>query len=494
MALNLITDPWIPAVRARERVVLRPHEIASEDVAQLDWPRADLNLACLELLIGLLFLADPPRHDGDWQERYDAPDAQRLRAAFEPFAPHFELTGNGPRFLQDWERFESGAKPTGANPPDMLFIDSAGESTRKHNADLMVKRDRYRALSLPLAAMALYTLQAFAPAGGAGNRTSMRGGGPLMTLVQPLEGGAHRLWRLLWSNVPEGLPLPAHRAAEALPWLRPTRTSQNNETVTPAMSHPGEAFFAMPRRLRLLFTDELVSGVAQKKHGTNYALWTHPLTPYYREKPGAEPLPVHPKPGKVSYRNWLGLAFGEGNDTRSVAASVHRFHSLSNAPEAELLAGGWAMSNMKPVDFSVHAYPSFRLESDAELRAGALVEAANAAVGALMRQLKAALKMRGQAADAVREAFFAATETNFVAAMKALTAGLGPQVEDTWLGALRRHALRLFDQETLPTLTDRSSDAIEATVEARRQLLGAFSKASGVRKALGLPAADQGVP
>ncbi len=494
MALNLITDPWIPAVRTRERVVLRPHEVASEGVAQLDWPRADLNLACHEFLIGLLFLADPPHNDGDWQERYDAPDAERLRAAFEPFAPHFELAGDGPRFLQDWERFEAGAEPAGANPPDMLFVDSAGESTRKHNADLMVKRDRYAALPLPLAAIALYTLQAFAPAGGAGNRTSMRGGGPMVTLVQPLEGGAHPLWRLLWCNVPEGLPLPARRAAEALPWLRPTRMSQNNETVTPAMSHPAEAFFGMPRRLRLLVTDGMVNGVVQKKHGANYALWSHPLTPYYRKKPGAEPLPVHPKPGKVSYRNWLGLAFGEGGDTRTVAASVHRFHSLSNAPPAELLVGGWAMSNMKPMDFSVHVYPTFRLDSDAGLRAGTLVEAANVAAGALMGQLKSALKIKGQAGDAVREAFFAVTEPDFVDAMKALTAGHGPQVEDAWLRALRRHALRLFDQEALPTLTDRGGNAIEATVKARQQLLGAFSKATGVRKALGLPAAIQGVP
>ena len=91
----------------------------------------------------------------------------------------------------------------------MLFIDSAGGSTAKKNADLMVKRGRYGNLPLPLAAMALYTLQSFAPSGGAGNRTSMRGGGPMVTLMQPLDGNAHPLWRLIWSNVPEpeGKPL-----------------------------------------------------------------------------------------------------------------------------------------------------------------------------------------------------------------------------------------------------------------------------------------------
>ena len=302
MSLNLIADPWIPAERRGALVTLRPDQIATDGVERLDWPRDDLNLACLELLIGFVFLADPPHHDRDWRNRYDTPDPDRLRAALEPFAPYFELTGGGPRFLQDLARFDDGAKRTDANSPDMLFIDSARTNTAKNNADIMVKRDRYTAVSLPLAAMALYTLQAFTPAGGAGNRTSMRGGGPMVTLIQPLDGGAHPLWRLVWSNVPEGTPVSAHDAERALPWLRYTRTSKNGETVTPDMSHPAEAFFAMPRRLRLMYEDETVTGVVQRRYGTNYALWQHPLSPYYRQKPGTELLPVHPKPGKVSYR------------------------------------------------------------------------------------------------------------------------------------------------------------------------------------------------
>ena len=71
MPLNLITDSWIPALRGNEQVTLRPDQIAEEGVVRPDWPRADLNLACLELLVGLLFLADPPRDDGDWHERYE---------------------------------------------------------------------------------------------------------------------------------------------------------------------------------------------------------------------------------------------------------------------------------------------------------------------------------------------------------------------------------------------------------------------------------------
>ena len=487
MPLNLITDPWIPAIREGVRTTLRPDQIAEEGVSRLDWPRDDLNLACLELLVGLLFLSDPPRHDGDWDERYGTPDSDRLRAALKPFAPHFELTGDGPRFLQDLERLEESVKPENGNPPDMLFIDSAGTNAAKKNADLMVKRGRYPALSLPIAAMALYALQAFAPAGGSGNRTSMRGGGPMVTLVQPLDGGMHALWRLVWSNVPEGAPLPADRAEEALPWLRPTRTSEGTQVVTPDMSHPAEAFFGMPRRLRLLFKEDSMIGVVQKRYGTKYALWRHPLSPYYRQKPGAELLPVHPKPGKVSYRNWLGLAFGHESDTFTAAASVRRFHHISDVPNFEIRMGGWSMDNMKPTDFTLHAYPSFRLDETMGLRVGTLVEAANVAAGALTKALKGAVAMQGRALDAVRETFFANTEAGFVAATQSISNARGQEIEEDWLGTLRRVALALFDQYAVPALPDRSLSGIEAVVTARHQLLANFAKATGIRNKLDLP-------
>ena len=487
MPLNLITDPWIPAIRDGARTTLRPDQIAEEEVSRLDWPRDDLNLACLELLVGLLFLSDPPRHDGDWHERYDTPDSDRLRAALKPFAPHFELTGDGPRFLQDLVRLEESVKPGNGKPPDMLFIDSAGTSTAKKNADLMVKRSRYPALSLPIAAMALYTLQAFAPSGGSGNRTSMRGGGPMVTLVQPLDGGMHALWRLVWSNVPEGAPLPADRAEEALPWLRPTRTSEGTQVVTPDMSHPAEAFFGMPRRLRLLFKEDSMIGVVQRRYGTKYALWRHPLSPYYRQKPEAELLPVHPKPGKISYRNWLGLSFGQESDTRTAAASVRRFHHMSHVPSFEIHMGGWSMDNMKPRDFTLHTYPAFRLDETMELRVGALVEAANVAAGALTKALKGAVAMQGQALDALRETFFTNTETGFVVATRSIAEARGLEIEEGWLGTLRRVALALFDRYAVPALSDRDLSGIEAAVTARRQLLAAFAKPTGIRNQLGLP-------
>ena len=486
MPLNLVTDPWIPAFRGGERITLRPDQMAEERIVRTDWPRADLNLACLELLVGLLYLADPPRDDGDWRERYEKPDPARLRAALEPFAPHFELTGKGPRFLQDLERFEEEVKTGESSRPDMLFIDSAGERTARKNADLMVKRGRYGKLSLPLAAMALYTLQSFAPSGGAGNRTSMRGGGPMVTLMKPLDADSHPLWRLVWLNVPEGERLPAQRATEALPWLRPTRTSKNDEIVTPDMSHPAEAFFGMPRRLRLQIDADAVRGVVQKTYGTNYRGWSHPLSPYYRQKPGAELLPVHPKPGRMSYRNWLGLTFGPSGETRVVAASVHRHNAMPSPPPAGVLVGGWAMDNMTPRDFQLTMYPTFQLGEYAALRVSSLVAAAHEAARELKKALRKAVDVDGSAASAFEETLFADTEAGFVAAVESVIAGDGGETEEGWRSHVRKAALKLFDAEALPALADRSLPRVEAIVAARRDLLFPFSKHKGMRDGPGL--------
>lgn len=68
MPLNLIADRWIPVVDvAGNRRVIAPWEMADASLVRPDWPRADLNIGCLELLIGLVFMADPPANVDDWE-------------------------------------------------------------------------------------------------------------------------------------------------------------------------------------------------------------------------------------------------------------------------------------------------------------------------------------------------------------------------------------------------------------------------------------------
>ena len=483
MSLNLLLDSWIPVIRDGEIVTIRPDQITDTKISALAWPRADFNLACLELLIGLISMADPPKDEADRFVRLIQPN-KLLRDLLTPFAGFFELAGNGPRFLQDLEAFEQEPKPS-IKSVDMLFIDSAGGSSSSKNADLMVKRDRFSSLPAAQAAMALYTLQAFAPAGGAGNRTSMRGGGPMTTLVQPVDGSSKpSLWRLILANVLPGKPLELDAAEQALPWLRPTRTSENNQLTTLEDSHPLEAFFGMPRRLRLVFDADAVTGVVQKRYGTNYHAWAHPLTPYYRQKKDAvEWLPVHPKAGRLSYRNWLGVivAFGgDGAETRRSAETVRRFSNHARAPDFEILAGGWAMDNMKPTDFSLHEYPGFKNLAVAELdRVYALVDAAAAATFRLRNALKDVWKIDQSfttAVDSIIESFFAETESAFVQAVNQIIENDGPDVENSWGKLLKRTALKKFDDRILGGLADNNMKGIGGRVQARRKLFFTLEK------------------
>lgn len=504
MPLNLITDEWIPVFKDGERVLIRPYQIAENNVERLAWFRPDFNLACMELLIGMIFLADPPNDDSDLIERYHNPNADRLKKALEPFESHFELMGNGTRFLQDLENFE--VNQTKHKSVDMLFIDSAGEQTEKHNSDLIVHRDRYKSLSLPEAAMALYTLQAFAPAGGSGNRTSMRGGGPLVSLIQPLDCESSHLWRTIWLNVPAGKPLSPDQASEALPWLRKTRTSENNKAVILDQSHKGEMFFGMPRRLRLIEKEGRIVGVVQKNYGTNYSNWIHFLSPYYRNKPEEEFLPVHPKPGKISYQNWLGLIMEHRNNDKKkrVAGTVRRFNNIAFGirPKGELLLGGWAMSNMTPLDFNIGFYPSWKTEKEEEDRIAKLIEAAEKSVSELIKALKDSFRarkknnatpsLRGESSLAIRENFYFETEITFKYMVQALVdkSDSDDNVEKNWLDYLRKVALGKFDKLTTPVFSELAISDIEKIIKARTILLSLHSKNKAISEILDLNDSD----
>lgn len=467
MPLNLIRDAWIPVTTRAGPRIIRPDQIAEADVLFPAWPRADLNIACLEFFIGLVALADPPVSREDWRARR-LPDPGRLRDRLAPLATAFELAGDGPRFLQDLE-------PLTGTPasPDMLFVDSAGENAAKKNADLMVWRDRYPTLDPALAAMALYALQAHAPSGGAGNRTSMRGGGPLVTLVEPRADCA--LWDLVWCNVPSGEP----QSVDALPWMRQTRVSDKGQQVHETAETAIEAFFGMPRRLRLVFEDGRVTGVIQRPWGTNYGLWRHPLSPYYRMKPGEPPLPVHPRAGRFGYRNWLGvLAQAEADGLRERAAALDEYDARVRESErlsARVIVAGWAMDNMKPLDFTLSVQPLVSLPAEASEMLAGLVLAAEQAALALRAALEPILA-GGSAREAEREAFHTATETAFRRRFDDLKAGAAPaEVAARWLREMRAQALAQFDALALPGLDQREVDVTARIVASRRALTAAFA-------------------
>ncbi len=526
--LNLLTDRWIPVTRRQSgRDVIAPSAIVRDldrdPVIAINWPRPDFRIATLEFLIGLLATAfPPPETDSGWLDLWDTPPTpDALDAAFAPLACAFNLDGDGPRFMQDFEDLASGEEPV-----ERLLIETPGDSTVKKNTDLLVHRDRVSQLSRATAAMALFTFQSWAPAGGAGNRTGLRGGGPLTTLIVP--PGAPTLWHMLWANTPSG---PRPNAADhtlIFPWLAPTITSEGARVVTHLSSHPLQCWWGMPRRIRLDFTadpdggicdltgrpdDVLVKTWRQRPRGANYVGWGlhHPLSPHYTAKTGGEWLPVHPQPGGIGYRHWLGLVINSGDRLKVPAQAVANWKNLRSqdvSPDpVRLLAAGYDMDNMKARGFvesemPLPAAPDVAAQARIDDVAARLVDAAEIATRALRQAVRNALfsagatvKLDAELLSAVRERLWDATERNFYVALEAVAQG-GDAARDTalaaWPGLLRAQALPLFD-EAAPIAADNFATAPRIS-QARRNLnftLSGFGKdGAALFERLGLPAAE----
>jgi CRISPR system Cascade subunit CasA len=533
---NLLCVPWIPGHSRLGPVLIKPHdvtrELAQNPILDLAWPRADFRIACLEMLTGLLTTACPPEDEAAWDEWWHHPPSpETLEAKFAPLAHAFVLDGDGPRFCQDLEDF-----PGEPLPVERLLIDAPGENTVKRNTDLLVKRDRIPLLGRPAAAMALYTLQAFAPSGGAGHRTSLRGGGPLTTLVRPSRYDAkHRtLWHLLWANVPYGQAAKPDELPKIFPWLAPTRRSEGGTgtVLGGEQAHPLQAFWGMPRRIRLDIraaqpgevcgiTGEpgamVVTGFRTRPWGVSYvdAAHFHPLTPSYKPKAGDLPLPVHPQPDGIGYRDWHRLIEAGNLTWPATAVSTYLGRKPRGsagarfAEEARLLIGGYDMDNMKARSFLEAEMPLFLIDDDA-LRlkflssSHKLAEAATYVSNLLRGAIRNALLIEESertTVDDARQRFFEITTGAFWAMLRAALDDNAFRSADEseaetaraataerWRLTLRDRALGVFDETApLDPLAPNAAGTIRdgqwkppPVVEARRNLsfgLNGYGKA-----------------
>lgn len=486
MTYNLLEEAWIPVLRAdRSRDCIAPWQIAETDnpVIALAAPRPDFNGTLMQFLIGLLQTTYAPKDAIHWSRGLETrPDPEGLREAFARCRHAFNLDGDGPRFMQDLDPLNE-QQPL---PMTALLIDTAGSETH------FIKNLPEQGLSPALAAMALYTLQTNAPSGGAGHRTSLRGGGPLTTLVmaQPAEAGPPApLWQTLWLNVLPASAFTSENEADAdiFPWLAPTRVSDKTSKTpmtTPAEVNPLQAFWGMPRRIRLDFeqvgkgecglsgahSDLLVRNYRTRNYGVNYGgNWEHSLSPHNRG--AAEIIPLHPR-GAIQYRHWLGLVqeIKDKKSQRAPARVVTRFRveSLDDKKNLRfrLWAFGFDMDNMKPRGWYEGTLPLYHID-DLETRqrfeatSENLVKAAGEFLGNLRSCLKAAWfdpdDQRSKSNDSkpfqfLDAALWADTESDFYALLERLRtapndATLRQQVYRDWHHLLHQYTLSTFHRQ-----------------------------------------------
>lgn len=526
--MNLLDDAWLPVrLRDGQHLKISPAELSRADVVAFDAPRADFNGALAQFGIALLQTVAAVETAAEWRQRFHSPpDRATLGDGLLSVRAHFEFDGTGARFMQDLDLRDGDPVPI-AN----LLIETPGENTLKNNCDHFVKRHQVRRMCPHCAALALFTLQLNAPAGGAGHRTGLRGGGPLTTLLVVPAGiePPRSLWHSLWLNV---LPAPVFEQLNGerdraepyarMPWLASIHTVQaEGGALAPTQVHPLHVLWSMPRRIRLdmdnLDTGDcdlcqqasahLISRYVTRNYGLNYkGAWRHPLSPYYAVKD--DQLPVHPQPGGLGYRHWLALVLGVHNDKRQIeaAAVVSRFLGdpllRRSGTDLQLRSFGFDMDNMKARCWYESTMPLYGLaDCDAAARTQLrdVLSAWLAGADLAASYVRNAVKDAWFSADArgdfshIDAAFWSRTEPVFYLLLRETVASLlaasfsdGMDAKNRWLRHLQSTALHLFEHDLVGAgPIERQNMARVA--RAHNQLL-ANLRGPKLRAALALPA------
>lgn len=505
--MNLLEDEWLSVIRLngeQEKLkgLWRITEGDGNPIVDVISPRADFKGALYQFLIGLIQTTFAPKNETEWEKYWlTPPDVNTLKNAFLTVTEAFSIDTDKPAFMQDYDLLSDRQDVDIAS----LLIDTSGGGT------FFVKEGTTENISPYWASIALFTLQINAPSGGSGHRTSLRGGGPLTTLVLPDETKqAASLWQKLWLNIftqKEVSALSGNTELKDLhnifPWLAPTRTSEagKKDFITqPEQGHPYQMYWGMPRRIRLDFkateagtcdishesTEQLISQYRTKNLGVNYSsTWLHPLTPYVRD-PNKEAYSVKAQVGGFSYRHWLGLVLEDEKNHKQAAKVVQiylnsRQEIIAGDYQPRLWLFGYDMDNMKARCWYETTMPVFPIPQQSR----------SSVQGFISKMLDAATEVALDVRSTLKQAWFSKpkeakgeisftdtqfwqlTETEFYRLLeKLINCGEDEKqvnaLFDEWKRLLRTQALTLFDHWALSS--NNEDGDMKRVVVARRQL------------------------
>lgn len=509
-SFSLLTTPWLP-VRFIDGTTgkLAPVDLAAEHVVDIAAPRADLQGAAWQFLLGLLQCSIAPKNRERWEDIWEEGlETGKVREALLPLESAFQFGADSPSFIQDFDAL-TGEKVSIAS----LLPEIPGSQTTKFNKDHFIKRDVTEHFCSHCAVLALFSLQLNAPAGGKGYRTGLRGGGPMTTLIELQEYQGNRqtpLWRKLWLNVmPQDeadLPLPKTCDALLFPWLAPTCTSeQTGAVVTPEQVNKLQAYWGMPRRIRIDFNttavgncdicgeqnDSLLSFMTTKNYGVNYAMWRHPLTPYRVPlKEGSEFYSVKPQPGGLIWRDWLGLIEeGKSENNTEFPAQVVKLFNASNLKQvkAGLWGFGYDFDNMKARCWYEHHFPLLLNKKEGQLpKLRLAAQTASRTLGLLRSALKEAWfsDPKGARGDFsfVDIDFWNQTQNRFLTFARKIEDGQDPdKLIGKWQKEIWLFARRYFDDRVFTNPYEATD--MKRVMDARRKYFTTSAEKQSVKAA-----------
>lgn len=528
MEFNLIEKQWIPVLRRDGTPdMIAPHEVtdrfAENPVVSLNAPRPDFNGALVQFLIGLVQTVAAPQSGTEWRKRLtEPPTAEELKNKFDSVRHAFELAGDGPRFMQDFENIKAADGGVGG-----LLVETPGENALVNNTDHFVKRNNVERLCPVCCATALFAFQTNSPSGGPGYMTSLRGGGPLTTLVIG-DRNHETLWQLVYLNVLEqgkfnnicGNP-GLLEGKQTFPWLGETKKGRRKkgesyygEDTVPEDAHPATMFWAMPRRIRLNFdvlssghcevcgtsSENLISSYKELPGGASYNKWLHPLSPHYEQttKGVTSILPVHAQPGGLSYRHWLGLVIQDGNDKKMPARILHEFYGRWKSNwQFRLWAFGFDMDNMKARCWYESTMPLLCSEETIRVKYEESVAGMIKAATEVLSNTRGAVKkawfrrsgdVKGDTSF-IDSTFWQQTESAFYWVIRDLLGALEKGDEtltqsNMWLSVLCNQSIRLFDCHAWEGPIE---DADPKRVVIARKEMELFNRSKKIKDLLGIP-------
>ena len=511
--MNLLEDKWLTVLRRDgdthkiKGLWQITEDIDSDNpIVDIVAPRADFKGALYQFFIGLIQTTFAPKNEDKWKDFWHTPPTpEQLKQAFLNVKDAFFIGTDKPAFMQDFELLSDRQSVNITS----LLIDTSGGGT------FFIKEGNTNKLSPYWASIALFTLQINAPSGGSGHRTSLRGGGPLTTLVLPNETDqTASLWKKLWLNIltqQEVIELNCNTELTELsaifPWLSQTRTSEVGSKTfktEPTQAHPYQMYWGMPRRIRLDFvateegnceishepSEQLISHYRTKNLGVNYSsLWLHPLTPYVIDPESKkEPYSIKPQVGGFSYRHWLGLVLDEEGKNHKKSAQIVQVYLKSRQEimgwdyQPRLWLFGYDMDNMKARCWYETTMPIFPFLQDKKKflqdHVGKMINAASEVALDIRSTLKQAwfekpeLATKGDLSFTDAQ-FWQVTEADFYRLLEKLikhgdTEKQVSELFEEWKQLLRRQAVTIFDHWALSSSNEDGD--MKRVVKAREQL------------------------
>ncbi len=509
--MNLVKDPWLPfKLRDGSVQTLPISAIIRADIVDFALPRADFQGAAYQFAIGLLQTVLAPEDEITWHEYFEqAPTEDVLNQAFNQVQHAFNLSGDGPLFMQDYDPIEHGSLKSISN----LLIETPGENGINENKDHFIKRDQCDVMSQEMVALALFTLQLNGPPNKAckGGRVGLRGAGPLTTLITPSTEKS-TLWIKLWLNVMNldflKWKTPNFNDGSVFPWLAPTISSVPNGKVSNEIYeddvHPLHVYWAMPNRIRLKLVEGnflcAITGVQTQfatkdylilGHGNNYSgHWNHPLTPYQYDKKEDTYRSIKGSSDSITYRVWESITFTSEINKLRCAKVVSHFYSvlplfiknIRHVPNLWMFSydfdkarvDGWYSTTMPifamPVEKQEQALRV--VKQIQELAEKALYQSKASIESAWFDDNTTSQKKTKRDLSFISTAFWQRSEAAFFTAVAALIphAECPPNVAKTWLQILRNICVDLFDEYALSELGNARSMA--KRIQARQALVG----------------------